>query len=92
MNNERYLWELQRTLSAEFTKYVLSHPEIDKQIPNNAQIIFHLKDNTEFNRWNDLVALRQREPGQPVIIVEIDELAPSSESRLVNPRLELAPK
>lgn len=87
MANEKYFWELQRTLTAEFSKYVLSHPEIDEQIPDNAQIVFHLKGNTDFNVWSEKIGLAQKEPNQPVIIVEIDELAPLLESRLVNPHL-----
>ncbi len=87
MVNEEYFWELQRTLSAEFSKYVLAHSEIDNQIPDNAQIIFHIKGNIDFNEWNEKIGLAQKEPDQPVIIVEIDELAPPLESRLINPHL-----
>ncbi len=90
MNNEKYFWELQRTLSAEFSKYVLAHPEIDEQIPNNAQIVFRMKDNPEFNQWSENIGNSQREPNQAVIIVEIDDLAPPLESRLVNPHLQSA--
>jgi hypothetical protein len=87
MSNEKYFWELQRTLSAEFSKYILAHPEIDNQIPNDAQIVFQLKGNTEFNEWSKQVGLAQREANQPVVIIEIDELAPPLESRLINPHL-----
>ena len=92
MTNDKYFWELQRTLSAEFSKYALAHPEIDEQIPNNAQIVFHIKGNTDFNKWSEQVSLAQKEPNQPVIIVEIDDLAPPLESRLINPHLEVASK
>jgi len=87
MVDERYFWELQRTLSAEFSKYVLAHPEIDAQIPNNAQIIFQVRGKTDFNKWNEHLTLAQRDPGQPVIRVEIDDLAPPVQSRLINPHL-----
>ena len=50
MKNDLF-WELQRTLSAEFSKYVISHPEIDEKTPDGAQIVFNLKDNPEFNEW-----------------------------------------
>ena len=43
MKKDDHFWELQRTLSAEFSKYVLSHLETDDQIPDNAQIVFHIK-------------------------------------------------
>lgn len=92
MIDERYFWDLQRTLSAEFSKYALAHPEIDDQIPNNAQIVFHIKGNTDFNEWSERTGLAQRESNQPVIIVEIDGVAPPLESRLINPHLEVSPK
>jgi len=90
MINEEYFWELQRTLSAEFSKYVLSHPEIDNKIPNNGQIVFHIKGNTDFNEWSEETSRAQKEPNQSVIIVEIDGLMPPLESRLINPHLEIA--
>lgn len=92
MINEKYFWELQRILSAEFSKYALSHPEIDDRIPDNAQVVFHLKDNADFNAWSERVAFSQKEADQPVIIVEIDDLAPPLESRLVNPHIERVSK
>ncbi len=88
MKNELF-WELQRTLSAEFSKYVLSHPEIDEQIPNGAQIIFNLENNPEFNKWAIEVARSQREKGQPIVFVKVKELSPIPASRIVNPKLEL---
>jgi hypothetical protein len=87
MIDEKYFWELQRTLSAEFSKYVIAHPEMDTQIPNNAQIVFRIKGKTDFNEWNERINLAQREAGQPVIKIEIDDLAPPLQSRLINPHL-----
>src|SRR5438046_1105434 len=87
MIDEKYFWELQRTLSAEFSKYVLAHPEMDEQIPNNAQLIFQIKGKADFNEWNERISLAQREAGQPVIKVAIDDLAPPLHSRLINPHL-----
>ena len=92
MINEEYFWELQRTLSAEFSKYVLSHPEIDDKIPNDAQIVFHIKGDTDFNEWSEKISRAQKELNQPLIIVEIDGLMPSLESRLINPHLEVVSK
>ena len=88
MNNDKYFWELQRTLSAEFTKYLMTHPELDAKIPNNAQIVFHLKGHTEFNAWSEKIGLPQRDPSQSVVIIEVDDLTPPLTSRLVNPHVE----
>lgn len=88
---DELFWELQRTLSAEFSKYVLDHPEMDEQIPDGALVVFNLEDNPEFNEWAIGVAKSQREANQPVVVVKTQKLLPPLESRLVNPRVELSP-
>jgi hypothetical protein len=87
--NEELFWELQRILSAEFSKYVLSHPEMDEQIPDGAQIVFNITNNPEFNEWAMRIARLQQQPNQPIVIVTIKELMPISPSRLINPELKL---
>lgn len=86
MKDESF-WELQRVLSAEFSKHVLGHPEIDEQIPDGAQVIFNLENNPEFNDWALRVARAQCEPNQSMVIVKIKGLAPVPASRLINPEL-----
>ena len=90
MKNDKLFWEIQRTLSSEFSKYLLTHPEMDAQIPDGAQIIFHLKDQTDFNAWSERISVDQREANQPVVIIGVDDLAPPVESRLVNPHVEIS--
>jgi len=43
-------WELQRTIGFEFSRYILKHPGFAKQIPEDALIVFQIKDNPEFNK------------------------------------------
>jgi len=76
-------------LSFEFSKYVLANPELDESIPNNAQVVFLIEDDPEFNKKSKSLAEKQREPGQPVVIVKIKGLAPPLVSRLIEPKLEL---
>ena len=83
-------WEIQRTIGFEFSRYVLKHPEIAEQIPPNALIIFQIETNPEFNKWEKQRAKSSREPGQRVLIVDIEKLLPPFETRLVNPKIELA--
>jgi len=87
MTKDETFWELQRTLTAEFSKYVLIHPEIEAQIPDGAQVVFNLAGNPEFNAWALKIAKSQLEANQPMIMVKIKELAPVSPSRLINPEL-----
>lgn len=88
MKDESF-WELQRILSAEFSKYVLSHPEIDEQIPDGAQIIFNMENNPEFNDWAFSIARSQQESNQPMVVITVKELVPIPVSRLINPELKL---
>ncbi|HCG77414.1 MAG: hypothetical protein COS11_02225 [bacterium (Candidatus Ratteibacteria) CG01_land_8_20_14_3_00_40_19] len=87
---ESDFWELQRSIGFEFSKYVLSHPEIDEQIPDNALVVFNLEENPEFNEWAIRIANSRREPNQPVVILKAQKLLPPFESRLVNPRVEVS--
>ncbi|OGH61252.1 MAG: hypothetical protein A3G34_03495 [Candidatus Lindowbacteria bacterium RIFCSPLOWO2_12_FULL_62_27] len=88
---EGALWELQRVLSTEFSKYVLAHPELDVQIPDGAQIVFHMEDNPEFNRWARKVAHSQMAKNQPMIVIKVAGLSPVPPSRLINPQVDLSP-
>ena len=77
------------TLSFEFSRYVIAHSEIDEQIPKGALVVLLLEDDPEFNERAIELAQAQRETSQPVVIVRVQRLLPPTESRLVNPKLEL---
>jgi len=77
------------TLSFEFSKYIMAHPEIEEQIPKGALAVLILDDEPEYNQRAMELAQSKREPNQPLVIVRIQKLLPPTESRLVNPRLEL---
>jgi len=87
---ESDFWELQRSMGFEFSKYVLSHPEIDEQIPDGALVVFNMEENSEFNDWAKRIANSRREANQPVVMVKVQKLLPPFESRLVNPRVEVS--
>lgn len=89
---EKSFERLQRELSFEFSRYVLANPEFADKIPLGAQIVFLIEDNPEFNSWSRKVNESQREPGQPVVYIKIEGLAPAQVSRLINPHLELSTK
>lgn len=77
-------------ISSEFSKYVLEHPEIDKQIPDGAQVVLLLENDSEFNERNIALARSQREESQPVVFVTVKKLAPVPASRIINPELRIA--
>ena len=77
------------TLSFEFSRYIIAHPEMEEQIPKGALVVLLLEDDPVFNQRAMELAQTQKETNQPVVIVRIQKLLPPMESRLVNPRLEM---
>ena len=90
-NSNEIFWEIQRTLTWEFSRYVLSHPEVEAKIPDGAEIIFRIKGNVEFNRWAKAISRNRHEARRPIVVVEVEGLSPPPpvESRLINPRVAL---
>ena len=76
-------------LSTEFDLYLLEHPELAEQIPENALIVLLPEEDPELCEKNLELAKTRREPGQPIVYVRVEKLAPPR-SRLVNPRVEVA--
>jgi len=89
MMTDEEIFEKNLILSTEFDRYVLEHPEFAKKIPVNAQIVLLPEDDAELCKKNFEIAKVQREPGQPVIHVQIEKVAPQM-SRLINPVLRTA--
>ena len=77
-------------LSTEFDRYILSHPEMAEKIPQDALIVFILENDPEFNEKSLEIARKQHQPNQSIVKVKMQELLPPMETRLVNPKLELA--
>lgn len=89
MDNE-VLFHKNLSLSTEFNRYVLEHPEFAEKIPENAQVVLLPDYDPELCQANLEIAKKQREPSQPVVYVRIEKLK-SQKSRLINPRIELEP-
>jgi hypothetical protein len=91
MYNEETIIEKNLTLSFEFERYLLAHPEMLSRIPTGAEIVLLPKDDPELYRINlESAQKNTRVAEQPVIYIEIDALRPPR-SRLVNPRLTAQP-
>jgi hypothetical protein len=76
-------------LSTEFDLYILEHPEVAEQIPDNALIVLLPEQDPEMCEKNLELAKARREPGQAVVHVWVEKVAPPR-SRIVNPRVEVA--
>jgi len=90
--NRETIVEKNITLSFEFERYILEHPEVLEQISQGAEIVLLPKDDPELYRINLEAARRAQseKDDRPVVYVEIEALAPPR-SRLVNPRLTPQP-
>lgn len=76
-------------LVTELDRYVVEHPEFAVKIPRNAQIVFQVEGDEEYNKWTRQLADRQREPGQRVVYVKVKGLKPAK-SRLLKPEVAVA--
>ena len=56
--------------------------------PRGAQVVLQLADNPKFNAWVRRLACTQRQPGQPVVVVQIGKLLPAR-SRIRSPKLRV---
>lgn len=86
--NQETIVEKNITLSFEFERYLLEHPEMLEQIPDGAQVVLLPQDDPELYLINLNTAQKALQTGEnvPIVFVEIEALAPPR-SRLVNPRL-----
>jgi siroheme synthase (precorrin-2 oxidase/ferrochelatase) len=91
--DEQELFNKNVTLSTEFNKYLIEHPEFVEQIPDGAVVILLPADDPELCEENLRLAEQNRKvddvPDRPVVHVKIERLTPPPPSRLVNPTVEL---
>jgi hypothetical protein len=86
---EKEFFDKSLVLSFEFSRYVVAHPEVEEKIPKGSLVVLVLEDDPEFNERAMELAQAKRESDQPMVVVKIQKLLPPTESRLVNPKLEL---
>jgi hypothetical protein len=86
---EQELFVKNLKLSHEFDLYLLEHPEVAEQIPENALIVLLPEEDSELCAKNQEMAIARQQPGQPLVYVRVEKLTPPR-SRLVNPRVEVA--
>ena len=85
---EQEIFSKNLILSTEFDRYILEHPEFAEKIPLNAQIVLLPENDPELCKKNMELSKAQHEPGQPVVYVYIENVAPQI-SRLVNPKIQI---
>lgn len=71
------LFRKNQQLSTEFELYLLDHPELEEQIPENAMIVLLPEYDEELAQKNRALAEANREPGQPVVYVKVKSMRAS---------------
>ena len=71
------LFKKNQQLSTEFELYLLEHPEIEENIPDNALIVLTPVYDEELTAKNIELAEANREPGQAVVYVRVERLRTS---------------
>ena len=79
------------TLTFEFSRYLLDHPELEAQIPEGAYVVLLPEDDPELCEHNRQVSERERATGQPVVYIHLGSLLPEQRSRLRHVRIEPSP-
>ena len=87
---DKDLFEKNLVYSTEFSKYLLDHPELENQIPMEAQIFFLADSDPEMTRKNLEMARSQKMAGQVVLFVHAKGLRQES-SRLTEPHFKKIP-
>jgi hypothetical protein len=76
-------------LSTEFDLYLLDHPEVAEEIPENAIVVLMPDDDPELAETNLKMAEDMQEPGQPMVLVRIKKMKPIA-SRIAKLEMEIA--
>ena len=71
------LFRKNQQLSTEFELYILEHPEIEEQIPDNAMIVLVPEYDQELATKNIELAEANKEPGQSLVYVKVEKLRAS---------------
>jgi hypothetical protein len=84
------LFRKNHMLGVEFDRYLLEHPQIIEQIPDDAEVYFLPEEDPELLQENLKIAEAQKAQGRRIVFVRIGKLSPPR-SRLQNVRLESMP-
>ena len=71
------LFRKNQQLSTEFELYILEHPEIEEQIPDNAMIVLVPEYDQALATKNIELAEANKEPGQTIVYIRIARLRTS---------------
>lgn len=91
MNREKEMIERNIELSAEFSRYLFEHPEVETKIPMEAEIILLPEFDQELKEFNLELGKDLEAHGNRVVYVTIKDIRPKTLSRIEKIQLESIP-
>jgi len=88
MSKEKEMIERNIELSAEFSRYVFEHPEIEEKIPLETEVILLPEFDKELREFNLQLGKNIENEGGKVIYISIKEIRPKAFSRIQKIELE----
>jgi len=88
MNKEKEMIERNIELSAEFSRYLFEHPEIEEKIPLDAEIILLPEFDKELKEFNLGLGKNIESEGGKIFFISIKEIRPKTLSRIEKIELE----
>jgi len=82
MNREKEMVERNIELSAEFSRYLFEHPEMEEKIPTDAEIILLPEFDHELKEFNVNLGKDAETAGTKVVYISIKEIRPKVLSRI----------
>jgi hypothetical protein len=88
MSKEKEMIERNIELSAEFSRYIFEHPEIEEKIPIDAEIILLPEFDKELMEYNLKLGKDMELRGEKVTFISIKDIRPKTLSRIEKVGLE----
>ena len=88
MDKEKEMIKRNIELSAEFSRYLFEHPEIEGKIPIDSEIILLPEFDEELKEFNLRVGKTVEAEGGKVVYISIKEIRPKALSRIEKIELE----
>ncbi len=82
MNKEERYVERNMELSAEFSRYIFEHPEIEEKIPIGTEIILLPEYDKELKEFNLKLGKDMESEGDKVVYIKIMGIRPKALSRI----------
>ncbi len=83
MSKEQELIERNIELSAEFSRYIFEHPEMEERIPMDSEIILLPEFDSELKEYNYKLGKDMESRGEKVVYFKIKDIRPKAYSRII---------